>query len=192
MGMPALSQPIHWTAELVREIPDDRNRYECIDGELLVTPSPGNPHQAVVGELYRALYPYVREMGVGFVQFSPLDVELDEGMIVQPDVLAFRITPEAVKGRIHGHDLLLVVEVLSRGTRKRDRTIKRAFYARIGVDEYWIVDQAARRVERWRAGATEAVLETGVLTWHPEGAVRPLALDLPMLFDAIPEPYRTP
>lgn len=86
-------------------------------------------------------------------------------MIVQPDVLAFRITPAAVK---------------------------RAFYARIGVHEHWIVDQAARRVERWRAGATEAVLETGVLTWHPEGVVRPLALDLPLLFDAIPEPYRTP
>jgi Uma2 family endonuclease len=192
MGMPALSQPIYWTAELVREIPDDRNRYECIDGVLLVTPSPGNPHQAVVGELYLRLAPYVREMGIGYTQMSPLDVELDEGMIVQPDVLAFRITPEAAKGRIRGRDLLLVVEVLSRGTKKRDRTIKRAFYARIGVHEYWIVDQAARRVERWRAGATEAVLEAGVLIWQPEGAARPLALDLPALFNAIPEPFRTP
>lgn len=192
MGMPALSQSIHWTAELVREIPDDRNRYECIDGELLVTPSPGNPHQAVVGELYRALYPYVREMGVGFVQFSPLDVELDEGMIVQPDVLAFHITPESAKGRIHGPDLLLVVEVLSRGTMKRDRTLKRSFYARIGVHEYWIVDQAARRIDRWRAGATKAVVETGTFSWQPEGAVRPLLLDLAALFDAIPEPFRTP
>jgi Uma2 family endonuclease len=192
MGMPALSQSIYWTAALVREIPDDRNRYECIDGELLVTPSPGNPHQAVVGEFYRALYPYVREMGVGFVQFSPLDVELDDGMIVQPDVLAFRITPSAAKGRIHGPDLLLVVEVLSRGTMKRDRTLKRSFYQRIGVHEYWIVDQAARRIDRWRAGADKAVPETGVLVWQPEGAARPLAIDLPALFDAIPEPYRLP
>lgn len=192
MGMPALSQPMYWTAALVRELPDDGKRYECIDGELLVTPSPGNPHQAVVGELYRALFPYVREMGVGFVQVSPLDVELDDGMIVQPDVLAFRITPEAVKGRIRGRDLLLVVEVLSKGTTRRDRTLKRDFYARIGVHEYWIVDQAARRIERWRAGAAKAEFETDIISWQPEGARRPLALDLPALLDAIPEPFRTP
>ena len=193
MGMPALSPSTYWTAEMVRAIPDDRNRYECIDGELLVTPSPGNPHQAVVGELYLRIAPYVREMQFGaYVQVSPLDAELDEGMIVQPDLLAFMVTPASAKGRIHGSDLLLVVEVLSKSTARRDRTIKRAFYARIGVHEYWIVDQAARRVERWRAGATEAELENGTLTWQPLGATRPLLIDLPALFDAIPERFRTP
>ena len=78
---------------MVREIPDDGNRYECIDGELLVTPSPGNLHQSVVGELYQLLAPYVRGADVGYVQVSPLDVELDDDMIVQPDILAFRIRP---------------------------------------------------------------------------------------------------
>ncbi len=192
MGMPALSPSTYWTAEMVRAIPDDLNRYECIDGELLVTPSPGNPHQAVVGAFYRAVFPYVEEMGLGFTQFSPLDVELDDGMIVQPDTFASRDSDSAANGRIHGSDLLLVVEVLSKSTARRDRTIKRAFYARIGVHEYWIVDQAARRVERWRAGAIEAELENGTLTWQPLGATRPLLIDLPALFDAIPERFRTP
>ena len=192
MGMPALSPSTYWTAEMVRAIPDDHNRYECIDGELFVTPSPGYPHQFVVGAFYRTIFAYVEAMGIAFVQISPLDVELDDGMIVQPDVLVFRDTPSAAKGRIHGPDLLLVVEVLSKSTAKRDRTIKRAFYARIGVHEYWIVDQAARQVERWRAGATEAELESGKLTWQPIGATRPLLIDLPALFDAIPEGYRTP
>lgn len=183
---------MYWTAEMVRAIPDDRNRYECIDGQLLVTPSPGHPHQFVVGAFYRAIFPYVEETGLGLVLISPLDVELDDGMIVQPDTFAFRDTESAAKGRIHGSDLLLVVEVISMSTARRDRTIKRAFYARIGAHEYWIVDQAARRVERWRAGATEAELESGKLIWQPLDATRPLVIDLPALFDAIPEGYRTP
>jgi Uma2 family endonuclease len=190
MGMPALSASVYWTATMVRELPDDGNRYECIDGELFVTPSPGNPHQAVVGELYRALFPYVREMGIGYVQFSPLDVELDEGMIVQPDILAFRLTPSVERGRIHGRDLLLVVEVLSPGTARRDRGPKRAFYERIGVSEYWIVHPASRLVERRRHGAASPVWEENEMVWHPEGAARPLVLDLPALFDAVPEILR--
>ena len=52
MGMPAVSQPPYWTASMVRELPDDGKRYECIDGELLVTPSPGTLHQWIVGRLH--------------------------------------------------------------------------------------------------------------------------------------------
>ena len=191
MGMPAVQMP-YWTAALVRELPDDGNRYECIDGELLVTPSPENLHQSVAGEFYRLLFPYVREMGIGYVQHSPLDVELDDGMIVQPDVLAFRLTPEIKQKRIHGRDLLLTVEVLSPGTASRDRGIKRAFYQRIGVGEYWIVHPASRLVERWVRGATAPVWEDAVLTWQPEGAAHALVIDLPALFDAVPEQFRTP
>ena len=192
MGMPALSPSPYWTAEMVRTLPDDGNRYECIDGELLMTPAPGTPHQFVVGAFYRALFQYFAETGLGLVLVSPLDVELDDGMIVQPDTFAFRDSASAAKGRIHGSDLLLVVEVLSKSTARRERTIKRAFYARIGVHEYWIVDQAARHVERWRAGAAEAEIESGTLSWRPVGAPRALLVDLPALFDAIPERYRAP
>ncbi len=188
MGMPVPST--YWTAAKVRAIPDDGNRYECIDGALLVTPSPLNLHQAVVGAFYRTLFPYVREQGLGYVQVSPLDVELDDGMIVQPDVLAFRLTSSAGAGRIHGPDLHLVVEVLSPGTASRDRGLKRRFYARIGVQEYWIVHPASRLVERWRRDAETAQLEDGALQWHPDGAARALVIDLPALFDAIPVEFR--
>lgn len=192
MGMPALSQPpTYWTAAMVRALPDDGNRYECIDGELFVTPSPLNIHQAVVGEFFLRLAPYVREMQLGYVQVSPLDVELDDGMIVQPDVLAFRLTPSVSMGRIHGQDLLLVIEVLSPSTARRDRGIKRQFYERIGVHEYWIVHPASRLVERWRHDATAPVWEEAELSWQPEGAVQPLVIDLPALFDAVPEQFRT-
>ena len=192
MGMPALSPSTYWTAEMVRAIPDDLNRYECIDGELLVTPSPGDPHQFVAIAFYRALFPYVEKMGIGLVQVAPADMTNDSGSVVQPDVFVFRDLQKTGRGEHAARELFLVVEVLSKSTARRDRTIKRDFYARIGVHEYWIVDQAARQVERWRAGATAAELENGTLTWQPPGAPRPLLIDLPALFDAIPEGYRTP
>ena len=156
MGMPAPAAPTYWTAAMVRELPDDGNRYECIDGELLVTPSPRNIHQAVVGELY------------------------------------LRLTPSVSAGRIHGPDLHLVIEVLSPSTASRDRGLKRRFYERIGVQEYWIVHPASRLVECWRTGEAAPRWEDGVLRWHPEGARDSLVIDLPALFDSIPEQFRTP
>jgi Uma2 family endonuclease len=190
--MPAVQMP-YWTAAMVRELPDDGKRYECIDGELLVTPSPSTLHQSVAVQLIVRLMPYVRDLCSEFCALhAPLDVELDDGMIVQPDVLAFRLTPEIEQKRIHGRDLLLAVEVLSPGTASRDRGVKRAFYQRIGVGEYWIVHPASRLVERWARGATAPVWEDAVLTWQPEGAAHALVIDLPALFDAVPEQFRTP
>ncbi len=191
MGMPAVSMP-YWTAAMVRELPDDGKRYECIDGELLVTPSPGTLHQWIVAQLLRRVAAYVEDAALGAALPAPLDVELDDGMIVQPDVLAFRLTSGISAQRIPGLDLLLVIEVLSPGTASRDRGIKRAFYQRIGVGEYWIVHPASRLVERWRNGATAPVWEDSTLTWQPEGAAQALVVDLPALFDAVPEQFRTP
>src|SRR3972149_6826610 len=40
MGMPGTTTPPSWTREMVLALPDDGNRYELFDGELLVTPAP--------------------------------------------------------------------------------------------------------------------------------------------------------
>ncbi len=60
MGMAA---PIVYTADMVRALPDDGNRYEVVDGELLVTPSPTRTHQHAVSALLLALGPYLRAPG---------------------------------------------------------------------------------------------------------------------------------
>ena len=53
MAMPATHTD--WTVEMLDALPDDGQRYEIIDGELFVTPSPSDVHQYVVGALYARL-----------------------------------------------------------------------------------------------------------------------------------------
>jgi len=84
MSMPRTA--MDWTAERVRALPDDGKRYEVVDGELLVTPSPRTPHQRALGELHFRLTEYVRATGIGEVFFSPSDVEFDPRTLVQPDL----------------------------------------------------------------------------------------------------------
>ena len=59
------------------------------------------------------------------------------------------LVPEHVRGVPD-----LVVEVDSKGTRKRDETIKRSLYERAGVTEYWVVDPEIDVVRVYRNGAS--------------------------------------
>src|SRR2546423_8507660 len=84
MAMPDTME--RWTAARVRELPDDGNRYEVVDGELLVTPSPTYDHQDVVGELFAVLREFCLATGAGHAMVSPADIEFDPDTLVQPDV----------------------------------------------------------------------------------------------------------
>ena len=90
-----------------------------------------------------------------------LDVVLDDTNVVQPDLLFIRndhleiIDPRAIRGVPD-----LVVEILSPGTRRRDRMVKAQLYARIDVPEYWIVDPPARCIEVFSLGETGYALHS--------------------------------
>ena len=186
MSLPPDLARQRWTPERVRAelLRDDRPtpRYECIDGELLVSPSsPGRPHQRVVRDLILALHPYVEAQRVGELLHSPSDVQLGPDSLVQPDLYVvapdgFRAPPARPYDR-----LILAIEVLSPSTARHDRMKKRHHYLRSGVAEYWIVDLEARLVERtWPDGRVDVLDEQ--LRWEPPGAAEPLALDLAALF----------
>lgn len=183
MAMPVL-EPRYWTAEDVRALPDDRNRYECIDGVLLVTPAPTWDHGYVIDAFQRALDGYLGLRGPLRVTRSPSDVEIVPRTLVQPDLF---IATGAVTGRrmrdwreITG--LALAIEVLSPSTARVDRARKRTFYQQAGVLEYWIVDKEARVVERWRPNDDRPEVLQTELVWHPPGMAEPLRIDLPALF----------
>ena len=143
MGMP--EQATRWTAAMVRALPDDGNRYEVVDGELLVTPAPARPHQWVVGAIHVELELYARAQQRFVVMLSPSDVELDRYGLVQPDVFVEGLVDGRPAGEWNaGAPLLLAVEVLSPSTARADRTTKRRRYQRARIPEYWIVDPDAR------------------------------------------------
>jgi Uma2 family endonuclease len=78
---------------------------------------------------------------------SPVDVELGERTVVQPDVVL--VTPSRLD-RIRGHLVGapdLAVEVLSPGTARRDRREKPFLYAASDLRELWLVDLEERTFE---------------------------------------------
>ncbi|HEX9705384.1 MAG TPA: Uma2 family endonuclease [Gemmatimonadales bacterium] len=177
-----------WTAEMVRALPDDGNRYEVVDGELLVTPAPRLLHQRGILTLLEILRDYVRSHRVGELLLSPADIEFDPHTLVQPDIFVAPL----VEGRrprawteIKG--LLLAAEVLSPSTARADRQVKRRKYQRQGVPEYWIVDLDARLVERWRPADERPEILAQMLSWCPVPAATPLEIDLAAFFRDVVE-----
>ena len=84
--------------------------------------------------------------------YSPFDVVLSEFDVVEPDLLYMStaraidiLTPQHARGAPE-----LVIEIASKGTRKRDETIKRRLYERAGVTEYWVVDPEIDTIRVYR------------------------------------------
>jgi Uma2 family endonuclease len=189
MGMPAQTRQ-QWTAREVRQLIADNPlrtpRYELVDGELLVTPSPAPLHQEAVGLLFVALSGYCDREPAAHVLASPSDLELEPEDVRQPDLY---VMPAAEWKRVrHTSDptreLLLAIEVLSPSSARHDRVTKRPGYQR-HVSEYWIVDLDARLIERWRSGDERPEIVTDRLTWTPEGAVTDFTFDVAGFFRRI-------
>ena len=172
-----------WTVEEVHALPDDGNRYEVVDGELLVTPAPSWRHMYAVRALFLRLHEHAAAHRIAAVAFAPADVRYAPRTTVQPDVFAVPL----VDGRPprsweDAGRLLLAVEVLSPSTARADRIVKRRLYQREGVPEYWIVDTDARLVERWRPDDERPELLTETIEWRPDPARPPLVVDLAAYF----------
>ena len=137
MGMAA---PIYHSAEMVRALPDDGNRYETVHGELLVAPAPRLWHQALVRRLLVALDAFLKKHHIGEVLISPADISWSEDTLVQPDLFVAAVAEVQTLDWGQVKTLLLSVEVLNPGTERFDRFTKRRLYQEVGVPLYWIVD----------------------------------------------------
>ena len=125
------------TWEDLQTIPDeDYWRYELVDGSLLVSPGPSLIHQRVALRLAILLDANCPEHLE--VLTAPFDFTPQAGFVLQPDVLV--LDPERSEPQRTHVAPLLAVEVLSPGTRMKDRVLKRAVYAEHGVPSYWIID----------------------------------------------------
>jgi len=134
--------------------PDDGWRHEIIDGDHVMTPAPSTLHQTVSKRLQHQLYTQIELPGLGLVFNAPVDVQLTEYDIVQPDLVVVLKVP-VDRTRMVTHTKIngvpdLVVEILSPSTAAIDTALKKQLYERTGVAEYWIADPENQRLERYR------------------------------------------
>ncbi|MBK7832637.1 MAG: Uma2 family endonuclease [Gemmatimonadetes bacterium] len=102
-----------WTAEERNALPDDGNRYEVVDGELLVTPAPTFRHQRAALRLAQLLAPYCDRLGIECV-VAPADVTFSPRTVVEPDLFVIPLIDGKPASRFEDVGrLVLAVEVVS-------------------------------------------------------------------------------
>ncbi|MBI2945003.1 MAG: Uma2 family endonuclease [Candidatus Wallbacteria bacterium] len=126
------------------QLPDDGRRYEVIEGELFVTPSPVFRHQRISHWITRLVAAWAEDHGLGAFVAAPFDTILAESTIVQPDHVFIRKERlgTVIKKWAHGAPDL-VIEILSPATASRDHVTKRQAYAKHRIPEYWLIDPDA-------------------------------------------------
>lgn len=138
-----------WDYAAYAAIPNDGRRHEILEGEHFVNPAPNLYHQQVSRRIQFQLYNEIEMKELGVVIDAPVDVQLSEHDIVQPDLVIITrarrhiMTPIKVKGV---PDLL--IEILSPSNPDHDLVTKRRVYERCGVLEYWIVHPDEHRVSQ--------------------------------------------
>lgn len=148
--------------------PDDGNRYELVDGMLVVSPAPKPRHQRALRNLTVLMTegcPAEHE-----VFFAPLDVVLADDTVVQPDLLVTR-RADLTEANLPTAPLL-AVEILSQSTRGFDLLTKRDRLRRAGCPSYWVVDPDVPRLIAWEldaAGEYQQVVDVaGDQAWTAE------------------------
>lgn len=174
-----------WTRADLALLPDDGNRYEVLDGQLLVTPQASLPHQWIAMRLILALEPYCARHGIGCA-LGPGAVPFGRNEL-QPDVLvvpgtSVELVARGARWEDHPRPLL-VVEVLSRSTERRDVGVKREAYLSLRIPDYWVVDRFDRRALVWATGSAEPAVTFDVIRWRP----LPSRPDVPPLVIALDE-----
>ena len=116
-------------------------RYEIIDGALIIVATPPRAHQASLRNISTPFDTYIKANRLGEMYYAPTDVILSDINVVQPDILfvsnarSHILVDEGIRGAPD-----LVVEILSPSTAQLDKVRKRELYARFGVPEYWQAD----------------------------------------------------
>ena len=177
--MPMAAPTKQWTLEELHSLPDDGNTYELIHGVLFVTPAPGPKHENVAARLTRLLDPYVAANGLGYV-YHPHSILRRHGSEVEPDLMVSQ-SVDTDGGWDTAPTPILVVEILSPSSQRRDGEQKRDFYMEESVPEYWIVDPERQTVRCVRPGEDDVVSDESV-TWLPAGVEEPLTVRLVDVF----------
>jgi len=188
MAMPIPASIPRYTIDDLDAFPDDGNKYDLVDGVLLVTPAPLPCHEVVVSRLCGYVLHFFGPRGLasvftrGAVEVAPRN-HLEPDLLVIPNAAFTTLTSRTRWTAIQQR--WLAVEVSGSSSRIYNRDFKRPAYLALGVGEVWRADlrDACVYVSRPEAPAERRV--TGTLTWHPPAVPGPLRLEVPELFEGI-------
>lgn len=166
--------------EELHRLPDDGNKYELLRGELFVTPPPSVRHESLLSTLSGLLVPYVKVHRLGRV-FHPRSVVRMAGSELEPDLMVRPFTAQLPETWDDAPLPILVVEVLSGSTRRRDQVQKRDFYIDLAIPRYWIIDGEQRTICVIQPEKPDFVA-LSTLSWAPAGAREALVIDVPAYF----------
>jgi Uma2 family endonuclease len=170
-----------WTSREFARLPEYGNSsgphigYELLEGELLMSPAPQIDHQRIILNLGSRQRNHVVSHGLGEIFIAPVDVILDDGNTVEPDIVFVEKSRESIVTRenIAGAPTLCI-EIVSPFSSRRDRVTKFGTYARFAIPFYWIVDPAYGTVEEF---ALENQTYSLVREWSREHTFTPRLFD---------------
>lgn len=159
--------------DYARLTPPDSGNYELHNGNIVFMPSPSDKHQFVVTDLTTMLNSYVKTHKLGRVIVAPMDTQLSEVDILQPDILFVSNQRLGIIDKIVNGAPDLVVEILSPSNDTKEMSYKKYVYETAGVQEYWLVNLEKQTITqyelvenelRWQRTLTKAdTLESVVL-----------------------------
>ncbi|MBM3941837.1 MAG: Uma2 family endonuclease [SAR202 cluster bacterium] len=144
------------TYEAYLALPEMKQRYDIVDGVLVIAPSPSAPHQWITQEIFVRLRNFARERNAGTAMMAPLDLLIRPAplRVRQPDILYLSGERTGIFGiaQLRGVQVLdvapdLIVEVLSPSNSRRDIEDKLQDYRAVGVRECWLVSPEAETIE---------------------------------------------
>jgi Uma2 family endonuclease len=177
MVMPALVP--RYTVEHLESFPEDGNRYELLDGMLLVTPAPNPPHQVVVLRLRRLLDDYLGDRAHVFTRGV---VQIPPYHHLEPDLLVVPVFGQVPKTWANLPDLWLAVEVSGRHSRVYDRDFKHRASHQLGVGTVWRIDLLDRTATYSSREQVDAITTQGQLEWPSPASGDRLQMPLARLF----------
>jgi Uma2 family endonuclease len=166
---------------------DETRRWELVEGGIVMTPRP--LHQVVSGNLRQS----IREnLPASLAVLQEVEITVEAGFpptVRDPDlVVVNRGVVDRNPVRVDPSDVVLVVEIVSPGSRRTDRVMKAYEYAKAGIEHYWIVDLDADPDERFLAHMLRegTYYRIGALVGDRVRTEEPLALDF--AFDELTQP----
>ena len=131
-----------WTVDGLLALADDgtHTRHELIDGQLIVSPAPGYPHQRASRRLAALLDQAAATSGAAVEVFEAVNVVTPSGLVIPDIAVVHANAARSAELSLPAAVMAAVVEIVSSTTRRIDRLVKPGVYAEAGVPTYWQVE----------------------------------------------------